>query len=234
MTTKRLAVLLAVIAGGFGLVFLLPKSAAQPFGILRDLPEKAGDWRGTTRAVEEKELNTLGRDTDISRKVYRNEYLFDAPNYQITVSLVLAGDDPTRSIHRPERCLEAQNWSVLASESVIVEDKSGRKLPVRRLHNRRTQRMEDGTARSIDAYSYYWFVGDRETTESHWDRFYIDNRDRLFRGVNQRWAFYTVTGAVPMHPDPNKQALAREWADKTVRRFIGEMAPLVHAPSVVY
>jgi hypothetical protein len=231
MTTKRLTILFLVVALGFGAVFLLPRSAAQPFGIKLELTRHLAGWIGEDEEITQKERDTLGKGTEFARKRYRNEYLLRSPGYSVLVSIVLSGHDMSNSIHRPERCLDAQGWTILESNSVPIElAKSS--FPVTRLHNRRAHRLEDGTTRAVDAYSYYWFVGEREIKASHWGRWYTDNKDRFLRGVNQRWAFITVTGMIPAQPDDARQAEAQKFADETIRGFIKELAPTIHLDSL--
>jgi hypothetical protein len=233
MTTKRLLILFLVVALGFSAVFLLPKSAAQPFGINLELPRHLSGWLGEDEQILQKERETLGKGTEFARKRYRNDYLLRAPGYSVLVSVVLSGHDMSNSIHRPERCLDAQGWTRLESSEVQIDSDKGR-FPVTRLYNRMTRRGEDGTTRSLDAYSYYWFVGEREIQATHWGRWFTDNKDRLVRGVNQRWAFITVTGMIPAQPDADRQAEARKFTDETVRAFIKELAPAIHLDTLAY
>ena len=228
MTTKRLLTLFIVIAVGFSAVFLLPKSAAQPFGIRLQLNEKIGDWQGKDEEILQKERDTLGKGTEFARKRYTNPDLRRAPGYSVLASMVLSGHDMSNSIHRPERCLDAQGWIRLESSVVPVETPGKGSFEVTRMRNRRTVRMEDGTTRSIDAFTYYWFVGERKITATHSGRWLTDNKDRLLRGVNQRWAFITVTGTIPPQPTAERQAEAQKFADETIRGFIGELAPTIH------
>jgi hypothetical protein len=107
-------------------------------------------------------------------------------------------------------------------------------FPVTRLYNRMRRKGADGVERTVDAYTYYWFIGEHEIESSHWGRWFTDNSDRLLRGVNQRWAFVTVTGWIPQQPDEVKQADARKWTDETVRSFIAELAPTIHGAGLHY
>ena len=232
MTTKRLTILLLIVTLGFSAVFLLPKSAAQPFGIKLELPATLGTWWGTEGSILQKERDTLGKGTEFARKNYKNHFESAAP--EILVSIVLSGHDMSNSIHRPERCLDAQGWTRLASDEVQIDVPKMGRFPVTRLQNRTTRRNDDGSTRTINAYSYYWFVGERDITGSHWGRWFIDNRDRLLRGVNQRWAFITVTGIIPSQSDPSRESAARKSTDDAVRGFIKELAPVIHAASLRY
>lgn len=234
MTTKRLTILLFVVTLGFSAVFLLPKSADQPFGVVFELKAKVGDWYGKDQEILQKERDTLGKGTEFARKYFTNDWLTRAPGYGVLVSMVLSGHDMANSIHRPERCLDAQGWTRLGSDSVNIDVRGKGTFPVTRLYNRMRRKGSDGAERTVDAYTYYWFIGEREITGTHWGRWYTDNRDRLLRGVNQRWAFVTVTGVIPAQPDETKQADARKFTDETVRGFIAELAPQIHGGGLHY
>lgn len=242
MTTKRLAILLAVVGLGLSTVFLLPKSAAQPAGLKLtaqeqvSIPEEVAGWLGRDGEITENERKTLGEKDDgtgtkLGRKFYSHP---EARNYEVLVSVVLSGHDMSTSIHRPERCLDAQGWSVLESEGVAVHIEGSGTFPTTRLHNRRTIQLKDGKTARQDAFTFYWFVGENEITASHWGRFFQDNRDRLLRGVNQRWAFITVTAVIPTREKPEEQAEAKRWVDMTARKFIKEFAPLLHKDTLHY
>jgi hypothetical protein len=50
----------------------------------------------------------------------------------------------------------------------------------------------------VEVYNlnYYWFIGYSDITASHFEREYIDMKDRLLHGYNQRWAYVTVAATV--------------------------------------
>lgn len=237
MTTKRIAMLLATVGLGLSTVFLLPKSAAQPTGLQLTgeeevaMPEDVSGWFGRSGEITQKERDTLGKGTKFGRMFYSHPV---ARGYAVLVSVVLSGHDMSNSIHRPERCLDAQGWSILESEEVAVHVEGRGSFPTTRLHNRRSVQLENKTTAIQDAYTYYWFVGENKITASHWGRFFQDNRDRLLRGVNQRWAFITVTAVIPMREKPDEQAEAKRWVDMTARKFIKDFAPLLHKGTLHY
>src|SRR4051794_38302190 len=72
MTTKRLAVLLALLLGGMSAVFLLPQQLGyQPVGVVMELPKYLGGWWGSDAEVTDKERQVLV-DSDFARKNYVN------------------------------------------------------------------------------------------------------------------------------------------------------------------
>src|SRR5580698_8198373 len=118
MITKRLAILLAVLLGGLGSIFLLPQQLGfQPVGVESELPKMVGGWYGNDLGVSDKEKSVLGEDkgTTITRKSYHNGI-----GYEIIASIVLSGEDMSRSIHRPERCMPAQGFTVIDKSTVPV------------------------------------------------------------------------------------------------------------------
>jgi hypothetical protein len=99
------------------------------------------------------------------------------------------------SIHRPERCLPAQGWTVTDTKTVRLPTPVG-DLHATRLHNLRTVRVDSERTANIYNLNYYWFVGSKLITPSHTRRTLIDISDRVLRGTNQRWAYVTVAATV--------------------------------------
>ena len=230
MTTSRLAFLAAFVVLGFAAVFLLPRSYDQPSGIRMELPDFVANWKGTEAEITQKERDALGEasGTRISRKTYRN-----LDGYEITVSIVLSGRDMSTSIHRPERCLQAQGWTVIDSEDLAMSLTQRGVFPVKQLRTSRSGKNGDELI-TQEGNVFYWFVGEREITADHLGRWTIDNRDRLFRGMNQRWAFILLSAGVPVPRDPKDTEAARKWSQNAIREFIRTLAPKIHLESVRY
>jgi len=144
--------------------------------------------------VTDREREVLAKDTQFARKNYAN-----LAGDRISVSIILSGDDMTNSIHRPERCLPAQGWSVQSSEEKVLPMANGKTLGVTKLRNVRAIELPDKSRRTLHNVNYYWFVGYRDMTASHLTRTGLDLRDRLLHGYNQRWAYVTVTANVSEH-----------------------------------
>ena len=230
MTTSRLAVLTAFVALGLATVSLLPGSSEQPIGIRMELPDFVGNWKGTDAEITPAERATLGEQsgTRFARKTYRN-----LDGYEIMVSIVLSGRDMSTSIHRPERCLQAQGWTLEEGAQYDMSLPERGTFPIAQLRSTGLVRTEDGTA-ARELETFYWFVGEKEITAGHWSRWLIDNRDRLFKGVSQRWAYILVSGGVPVPRDPKDNYTARKWSQNTIRNFIMMLAPKIHLDSVQY
>jgi EpsI family protein len=228
MITSRLAILLAVLLGGLGSIFLLPHQLGfQPVGVESDLPKMVGGWYGQDAVVSEKEKMVLGEDngTTIVRKAYHN-----GVGYEILASIVVSGEDMSRSIHRPERCMPAQGFTVIDKSSVPVVLPDRGLMRVTRLQNVRNAPAESGPTNSVYNVTYYWFVGHTTTTDSHIIRTWLDMKDRLVHGYNQRWAYITVAGQLPpgVENDPRAQKLIDGW----MKDFIKQLAPKIQKDSV--
>src|SRR3984893_15449684 len=165
MKLKRLATLQAILLLGLGSVFLLPKKIEiQPAAIDLALPGFVGEWYGADQPVSQGEKDILGPDTQFVRKLYTN-----ARGDQIYVSIVFSGPDMSTSIHRPERCLPAQGWTI--ADTRVTEIPIGNEiLKATRLHNVRSFRNGDAPPVSVYALNYYWFVGHDTRTPSHYER----------------------------------------------------------------
>jgi EpsI family protein len=225
MTIKRLLGLEVLLLVGLGSVFLLPKGVAlQPAAIDLTLPEFVGSWYGTEQPISQGERDSLGPDTEFARKLYTN-----GSGDQLFVSVVLSGPDMNTSIHRPERCLPAQGWTVTDTKTTTLPTPDG-EFEATRLHNMRTVRLDSDRTANIYNLNYYWFVGSTQTTASHTTRTLIDIRDRVLRGSNQRWAYVTVAATVTEGIRPFGRS--EQETDRIIREFIGALVPAIsNSPS---
>jgi EpsI family protein len=229
MTIRRLVILQLLLVAGLGSAYLVPTQAKiQPIGVSMDLPESIGQWSGVPQKITKLELEQLAADTSFSRQIYTNAF-----GDQILVSIVLAGEDPDNSIHRPERCLPAQGWTILDSKTVRVNAPAlpGGELKVTRLHNEQKFQDDKGNAHTVHNLNYYWFVGYNDVTPSHIDRTVMDIRDRVMKGYNQRWAYVTVASNVT-------EGLVRfgrseAASDQMLQSFIRDLFPRIVQPSVL-
>lgn len=192
MTIRRLLILLCALVVGFSAVFLLPASGnSEPVGIKLALPEYIGKWYGADEKITQRELEILAGDTEFARKKYT-----DGAGNTIFASIVLSGHDLDNSIHRPERCLPAQGLTIADSKMLSLALPSGGTLDVTRLHNVRQVPTRDGKMVAVYNLNYYWFVGYNHLTASHLERTYLDIRDRVLKGYNQRWAYITIASEI--------------------------------------
>jgi len=218
MTAKRLAILQVVLLGGLGSVFIIPRDVTFERAALKSsLPDEVGDWQGMDEAVTQFERDVLGPDTQFARKVYRN-----MRGDELFTSIVFSGPDMNNSIHRPERCLPAQGWTVADAQRITVPTSIG-PLDVTRLHNMRYEHRPPDRVQTIYSLDYYWFVGHTDETPSHLERTWIDIRDRLLKGRNQQWAYVTVNGLVTK--DFRVFGRTEKEMDTLIQTFIAQLVP---------
>src|ERR1700730_351216 len=219
MIIKRLASLQLVLLTGLGSVFLIPKDVKiQPAAIDPSLPEFVGNWHGVDQSVTQLERDILGPDPQFVRKLYTRG------TDQIYVSIVLSGPDMNTSIHRPERCLPAQGWTISDSKTITLPVPSGL-LKTTRLHNIRSVRTDNGQVLTLNSVDYYWFVGHSDVTSSHFERTWIYMRDRILKGQNQQWAYVTVTATITK--DYKIFGRTEKETDELIRGFIKDFVPEV-------
>ncbi|MBS0659244.1 MAG: EpsI family protein [Verrucomicrobia bacterium] len=215
---RRLFIVVGICAVGLGAVAVLPHRPGGQPGIRLELPDTVGSWDGKDAEVTQKEREVLGSDVEFARKVYTNTF-----GDQIYVSIVLAGFDPTQGIHRPERCLPAQGWSIARSAQGWVRLPNGGAIDTTQLFSARQVTTPKGDKLTQRSFSYYWFVGAREVTGNHLRRTFIDMRDRVLRGESQRWAYVTVAANVTK--DYYKFGRNEEETRKMIEEFIPRIAP---------
>jgi EpsI family protein len=224
MIIRRLLNVQVALLCGFGAVFLLPKAPkSAPAGIAMTLPDVVGSWIGDDAEVTAREKEILAKDTQFARKIYTGP-----AGDQIFVSIVLSGDDMTNSIHRPERCLPAQGWTIQSSERRAIPLRQGKTLALTKLRTLRMVEQPNKTSAPLYDLNYYWFIGSREMTPSHLTRTQIDLRDRILHGSNQRWAYVTVTSIVSEHWK-NPQRTEAETSDM-IEKFLRDLAPELKRP----
>lgn len=225
MIGRRLLSVNAVLILGLASVFLLPKAPeVSPVGIVMKLPIWIDGWLGENAAVSPKELQALADDTQFARKIYRSP-----EGDEIYVSIVLSGQDMTNSIHRPERCLPAQGWNLLSSSQRAIPLADEATLRATRLAGARPVRVADNQTLVIHNLTYYWFVGDKRVTPSHFMRTMFDIRDRILHGENQRWAYVTVAATVTKGIAPPDRSEAQ--TANMMEEFIRELAPKLERPN---
>ncbi len=224
MTTSRLTLLLATLLT-LSTVFLLPKQLKfQPVGVKLELPEKVGDWTGQDMKITDLEISTLGKETGFARKLYTNRR-----GDKLQATIVLAGQDMNTSIHRPERCLKAQGWSLTSAPKVMIPIPDRGMLETTRLEAFQMLKADDGKIIPVSNLNYYWFVGCEDITASHFARTRIDISDRLLHGYNQRWAYFTVAATLA-----KGYGRTAEQADVMIQDFIKLVVPETHLPSVKF
>ena len=121
----------------------------------------------------------------------------------------------------------AQGWTIADSREVKIPLKDG-SLQVTRLHNVRQLTTPKGKLVPIYSLNYYWFVGFHHLTASHLERTFIDIRDPILNGYNQRWAYVTVTATITEGLVPFGRSEAQ--TDMMIQGFIGQLSSQINRP----
>lgn len=215
-----------------GMTLLLCQSSPQfkggdSSGVLTELPMVAGSFVGESESPSAIELELLPADTIIVKRTYRTPGRSVENRDLAHASLVIAGQD-SRSIHRPEVCLDGQGWTVVSSQVLPIKLLSGKELQVCDLAIERTQLLDNGTKLPLRAHYVYWFVGADVSTPSNLERQLITFRDNVLRNVNHRWAYPSVMARVTSNIKP-QQSGERIRSDKEtidmILSLISSLAP---------
>lgn len=228
----KLLSLPALLACGLGAIYLLP-SAGKVAGsaVNMELPQEEGEWVFRKNLPSKEELDALAKDTQFSKATcyrarpgeftkdgYRNADIID-------LSVVLSGYDLNNSIHRPERCMPAQGHHILSGSDIVLKLSNGRLLTVRRLlSTRKISSQTPGETQELKCVTYYFFVGHDKVAHDHLQRTFMDMKDRLVRGMDQRWAYASLSmsfGKMPWYPDVE---ITEQEADRKLGMFLTQFA----------
>ena len=222
------AVILLVLCGMTMLLcqFSPAMKGGDALGVVAELPMVAGSFVADTEPPSERELaeskrerELLPADTLIVKRTYHTPGRSVENRNIAYASLVIAGND-TRSIHRPEVCLDGQGWTVTSSTVREVKMISGTMLRVRDLAVEREVLLADGSKLPLRAHYVYWFVGDDVTTPSNMERQMLSLRDSVLRNVNHRWAYPSVMARVTDNLTPQQSGERRRGDAETVEMIL--------------
>jgi hypothetical protein len=190
------------VAAGLSSIYFLPTAGEVAQSAIRmDLPQEQGDWFFEEQLPSEAEKETLAKDTEFAKAIclkprpgqyYRNG---ESVKDRADLSVVLSGADINNSIHRPERCMPAQGHNILSSSDRSITLDNGRIIEVKRLRSVQSlPRNEERTEFvELDCVTYYFFVGHDRITNDHLGRTFVDMKDRLLKGMDQRWAYVSTS-----------------------------------------
>lgn len=219
MTTRAVIVLMLC-----GMTVLLCQFSPQPkgegaAGVLAELPMVAGEFVGDKEEASERERELLPADTIIVKRAYHTPGRGQGGADLAHASLVIAGND-TRSIHRPEVCLDGQGWTITSAVVREVKMNSGAVLKVKDLSIQREVLMPDRTKLPLRAHYVYWFVGDDISTASNLERQLISLKDSVLRNVNHRWAYPSVMARVTDNLSPQQSGERKRDDEETVKMIL--------------
>jgi hypothetical protein len=228
----KLLILPVFLLATLGSVYFLPQ-AGQVAGtaVNMTLPQESGRWVFRQVPPSKEELDALAKDTEFSKA-----YCLSPRPGEITaegqlvpdrvdLSIVLSGYDLNNSIHRPERCMPAQGHQILSSSDVTMKLKNGRDLTVRRLRSTQNIPTSEDRKTSVrfECVTYYFFVGHNQIAHDHLERTFIDMRDRLVHGLDQRWAYASASMWFGKLPWIENEVTEKE-ADEKLQGFLAELA----------
>jgi hypothetical protein len=223
-----------ILGGTMSAIYFLPQvGAVAQSAVKMELPDVSDNWSFDKQVPSEKELSVLSADTQFSKAICLkarpgevNEDGYLIPD-RLDLSIVLSGADINNSIHRPERCMLAQGHNITSSSNQLLHLSNGRKVPVKRLVSTQSQQVAGNKEREeyvkYNCLTYYFFVGHDRVSNDHLGRTFIDIKDRLLRGMDQRWAYTSVSmwyGKVPWI----EKVVTEEEADAKIRRFLTDFS----------
>lgn len=179
-----------------------PMKAGNMAGVVMELPAGIDRYLGDAEQPDEVEKKLLPADTQMVKMRYRS---VNAPERRdvVQVTVVLSGAE-RRSIHRPEVCLDGQGWTLLESRVIPVEIHPGQVLEVKDLLIERSLVGPNGQRKQVRAHYVYWFVGTDVTTPHNLTREWLSSWDSIFRSVNHRWAYASVSAIVTENFTPEE------------------------------
>ena len=116
--------------------------------------------------------------------------------------------------------MTAQGHLITASGNLGIKLPNGRTFDTKRLLSEQTFPGKNGASSTkFTCVTYYFFVGHDQITNDHWKRTYIDIKDRLMRGMDQRWAYISATTWYGRTPTLDKEIPLTE-ADGKLSNFL--------------
>ncbi|HUB66716.1 MAG TPA: exosortase-associated EpsI family protein [Candidatus Methylacidiphilales bacterium] len=219
---KGAALLGLVLVTLAGCWLVPPEQAGSETGVIMNLPDRVGPLWAFPEEVSKTEMAILPPDTTFARKTYGPilSKRFD----RILCSIVLSGREK-RSIHRPERCLPGQGWSIRDSKVVSVDLASGHPLSVMALLLDRPVGLPNGQSFRLQSYYLYWYVGKEVTTPYSFERVMLTNWDLVRYRLNQRWAYVIVSAYITEGLGANGSGRTPEQTLDLLKEFIRESVP---------
>jgi hypothetical protein len=129
------------------------------------------------------EVNTLPKDTTFGRRYYR----VPGSDFGVQVSVVLMGTDHT-SIHQPQYCLYAQDWTVTNTERINLRMTRPLAYDIPAIKLTAT-RQNPKNGQIVECFYVYWFVSGDKITAEEGSRLWSMWKTMLQKGEMERWAY---------------------------------------------
>ncbi len=211
---------ITVMLGVVGLCYLSPDTNSETqSGVNMELPDFLAGYIGVDQDISFAEKQLLPVDTEFARKTYHNPQ-----GDRILCSIVLAGGEK-RSIHRPEACLPGQGWTIRSGTVIPVALEDGRIINVMDLALSREVETGPGQKQVIRSHYFYFFIGKGVATPYHWKRVFLTSWDRVFHGLNHRWAYVIVSSNVTEGLQRNGKNSAETL--EMLKEFTAKVAPYI-------
>ncbi len=220
------------ISLGLSFIYLLPQADKPlPSAVNMALPSHLTTWQLQHIPPTKDEIGSLGLGTEFSKaNCFRARFgEYNAEGYavpdRIDLSIVLSGNDMNTSIHRPERCLPAQGHLIRDSSPTQIIMVDGEEITAQRLLTTQyIKNPETGeVTHQFDCLTYYFFIGHDKITHDHYQRTFIDIKERLIMGREQRWAYVSASmwfGKLPWIEKP----VDEKEADQKLKEFLAGFA----------
>lgn len=217
----KLLITQAVLGIGLSGIYLLPETVSmRQSAIVMSLPSDQPGWKFEPSEPSKQVLDALADDTGHEQGFYYRTTPGRIGKLDlIRAYIVLSGEDMNNSIHRPERCLYAQGFEILDSQTIDIEVSEGVTIPAQKL-------TAEHRSSGIKQVSYYWFTGAEVITSSHYQRTLTDIWDRLITGTNQQWAFVTISAS--LNGEPPLTHHDEQYTNKMLSQFISEIFRKIH------
>jgi len=150
----------------------------SPRGVV--LPTNVPGFQSRAVFPELEELAGLPADTTFGRRFYEGDGL------GVQVSVVLMGRDHT-SIHQPQYCLYAKDWTVTNTERIVLRMERPYVYDIPAIKLSASLPLTNG--QTIHCLYVYWFVSGDKITAEEGARLWSMWKTVLGKGVTERWAY---------------------------------------------
>ena len=227
MLIRSLIFAVLVAATGAWCQLSPPVASGGEAGVVMELPMRLPSFVGEPEEPNEVEKTRLPSDTEFAKAEYHTPTSKDAQRDSVHCTIVLSGTE-RKSIHRPEVCLQGQDWKLIDSRIIPVDMGQGRKLKVKDLYIERVMAQKDGTQRTMRGHYVYWFVGADVTTPSHAERIWLTLWDNITRNTNHRWAYTSMMALVTENwssAETGQRPRGNQETVDLIVKLIQELAP---------
>lgn len=198
-----------------------PVSPISEPGLTLALPARFEDYTSQPLEMSAKEKSVFEDGVDLSRTFYY------APGGRNVLCTVVMSGPVTRSLHRPEVCLPAQDWKIDHTHLETITLSDGRALEVAVLALFRERQDEQGRRLRVRGTNLYWYAGlDRQTASYPW-HVCLSHWDNVVRNINHRWCMASFFLTMPEIPADQADPMEEIMSEETLKRFVGNFAPSI-------